>query len=106
MEIEMLCRAAMVYGSNMKNAEKAKEYADRVASINPGELVLESIYRLAGEMYDPTQYEDKFAPDYIISDEKEETLPEEKNSKEVTEYGVSIAPNPANPKTTIIYRLT
>ncbi len=48
MEVEMLTRAAMVYGRQMKNKDKVKEYADRVAIINPGEPILDSLYRLAG----------------------------------------------------------
>ncbi len=35
----------------------------------------------------------------------EKILPKEENPEEIAEYGVSIAPNPANPRTTISYSL-
>jgi len=105
MEVEMLSRAAMVYGGSMNNKEKAKEYADRVAIINPGEPILDSLYRLACIKYDPTQYKDKFSPEFVDSEQTEKNLPKEENTEEIAKYGVSVAPNPANPKTTIFYSI-
>ena len=105
MEVEMLSRAAMVYGISLKNIEKAKEYADRVASINPGEPMLDSIYRLTGMKYDPTLFEDKFSTEFEDSKHNEEKLLEEENIISNEEPIVSIAPNPANPRATIQYTL-
>lgn len=105
MEVEMLCMAATVYGRQLKNMEKLKEYADRVASINPGEPKLNSLYQMVDIKYDPNQYTDKFNPEIMELYQNKETQPEEEIVVEDKTPEVSIAPNPANPRTTIRYSL-
>ena len=40
-----------------------------------------------------------------IQNKANETLPEEENTEVISEYGISISPNPANPRTMIYYSL-
>jgi hypothetical protein len=100
-EVDMLARAAEVYGRQLGDKSKAREYADQAAAINPGQLSLYGAYRASGTDYDPSQYEDLFAG-------KENAFgnpPEPNEPVSDTKEYVSVAPNPANPITTISYSI-
>ena len=86
-EAGLLARVAVIYG-NSGDKSKAKEYADKAAAINPGQLTLYSAYKAAGINYDPgdvpTFVEDSTPVEYTLSQNY---------------------PNPFNPTTTINYSL-
>lgn len=102
MEVEMLSRIAVIYGDLLNLKDKAKEYADRAASINPGQYCIFSAYHSAGIEYDPSEYEDIFN-----QNNEEHTIKpimEDLNSSEIDKY-ITVNPNPANPMTTITYSI-
>lgn len=101
MEVDMLARVAEIYGDFLGDKVNAKEYADRAASVNPGQDNVRFAYAAAGLEYNPNQFENKFsATDFeLIS----QPLPDD-TAIEKNEY-VSVSPNPANPITTITYSI-
>ncbi|OPZ84259.1 MAG: hypothetical protein BWY76_01919 [bacterium ADurb.Bin429] len=100
MEVEMLTRVATLYGMQLKNKVKAREFADRASAINPGQDYLYIAYRAAGAEYLPWQYADKFKG----IEENFDTPPEQPKPTAEDEY-VAINPNPANPVATITYSI-
>ena len=50
-EVEMLSRIANIYGDYLDDPATAKRYADRAASLNPGQPILMSAYMSAGIWY-------------------------------------------------------
>ena len=102
-KVEMLAKIASIYGNRLNNLERAKEYADMAASINPGQDILSEAYRAAGIFYDPSEYSDVFqntgdntfdGSENVIKPAETRTIPE-----------ITLFPNPANPRTTILYTL-
>jgi hypothetical protein len=98
MEVEILARVASIYGDLLLDKAKAKEYADKAASINPGQPILLSAYASADISYDPWKYTDKFLNESALPQTPGET------DGDMTDY-VTIYPNPANPVTTIAYSI-
>jgi len=91
-----------IYGNYLKNKEKAKEYADKAASINPGQDTIRFAYAAADIEYNSALYEDKFknvTDGYEVLDEPiDNQIADEKNF-------VTIETNPFNPSTSIIYSI-
>jgi hypothetical protein len=100
MEGDMLARIATIYGSVLNDRAQAKEYADRAATINPGQESLFDAYFSAGIEYYPTQYADRFKDVAETFD----TPPDQPKPVSAIEY-VTVSPNPANPVTTITYSI-
>jgi len=100
MEVEMLTRIATLYGMQLKDKAKAREFADRAATINPGQDCLYIAYRAAGAEYLPWQYTDSFKG----IEENFDTPPEQPKPAADDEY-VMVSPNPANPVATITYSI-
>ncbi len=100
MEVEMLTRVAVLYGMNLKDKVKAKEIADKAATLNPGQECLYIAYRTAGMDYLPWQYTDRFKG----VTENFDRNPEQPKPAAESE-SVSVSPNPANPMTTITYSI-
>ena len=104
MEVEMLARAANIYGDMLNDTQTAKQYADRAAQINPGQEILVSAYRSARTDYNPRAHEDIYA----FNDLKKFSpppIPEPEATEEIID-SITISPNPFNPSTVIGYTLT
>ena len=103
MEVETFCRLATIYADYYYDREKAKEYANRAASLNPGQDILFSAYASVDIKYDPQLYNDKFKGITENFDTLPES-PEKPADNEVTEF-VTASPNPFNPAATIKYSI-
>jgi len=99
MEVEILSYIATLYGDHLHDKIKAKECADKAASINPGQACLFDAYASAGVEYSPGLYTDKFHNTFEDFGD-----PPEKPALGVGNY-VSVYPNPSNPRTTISYSI-
>ena len=101
MEVEMLCRMATIYGDHLNDRETARKYADRAASINPGQGCLMGAFFASGEAYYPEQYTD------IFKDSVNEFGNIGKDNDKLTQADntVVVETNPFNPITTIMYYL-
>ena len=97
MSLEILCKIANVYGDILGNKVKAKEYADRAASLDPSQNILMSAYCSAGMRYDPLKYAEKNQGN-LKYDESGPAQKEVSGNEYIVTY-----PNPANPVTTISY---
>ncbi len=98
MQVEMLARIATLYGDYLCDKVTAKYYADKAASINPGQPILLPAYLAAGVEYDPWNYED------IYQDSEFNNKPQ---SDMLLNGGseIIVQPNPFNPATTLSYTL-
>ncbi|MFA6471079.1 MAG: T9SS type A sorting domain-containing protein [Candidatus Latescibacterota bacterium] len=105
MEVEMLSRIASIYGEYLHDSLKAKEFADRAATINPGQPILLSAYSSAGIEYDPWKYADKYTVDSSNPEEGKQMPGDDSLTEEINDY-IKAYPNPANPTTTISYSLS
>jgi M6 family metalloprotease-like protein len=104
MELEMLVRAANMYGDYLDDKVKAKEYADRVAAIDPGYEMLEEAYSSAGIEYNPALYEKKTfdsSGDAINTNQNQQQPSIDTPQKEY----VTVSPNPSNAVITISYSI-
>ncbi|MHB9027559.1 MAG: T9SS type A sorting domain-containing protein [Candidatus Latescibacterota bacterium] len=97
MQVEMLSRAAVLYGDYLHNQSSAKTYADKAAFINPGQPILLSAYQAAGIEYDPWKYTDIYFGKEIGDQPSYGQLNEDS--------AITISPNPFNPSTTIAFSL-
>ena len=98
MEQEMFCKLATVYASQLNDKQSGKVYADRAASLNPGNPLLDIAYDSCGIAYNASDYTDT-SLGYQYA---------EKSIRKTTksyEHSISITPNPANPSTTITYSI-
>jgi M6 family metalloprotease-like protein len=104
MELEMLVRAANIYGDYLDDKVKAKEYADRVAAIDPGYEMLEDAYMSAGIEYNPALYEKKTfdsSGDAINTNQNQQQPSTDNTQKEY----VTVSPNPSNAVITISFSI-
>jgi hypothetical protein len=92
---------AQLYGNELSDTTRAKEYADRAASINPGQLCLHAAYAAADIEYNTREYDDVFDSGAAPKNPPE---PDEQETEADKDY-VLVSPNPANPTTTITYRI-
>ncbi len=100
MEVEMLARAAEIFGDYLDDTAKSLELANKASMINPGQKSLRTAYEAAGIEYIPSRYRDKY---YGVNESFEED--EAFGSVESSSLSVTISPNPANPATTLHYTL-
>ncbi len=98
MEVEMLCKIAVVYGDLLNDKDSAKFYADRAASIDPTYSSLSAAYHSAGIEYNPEDYSEPEVEEEPVSVE------EKQDSEEISEF-VTVSPNPLNPITIISYSI-
>jgi hypothetical protein len=102
-EVAMLSEMANIAGVKLGDTQSAKSYADRAASINPGQGSLRIAYAAAGMDYDPSRYENRFANASVTFGAEPKQGEEPIDSAAVPT--LAITPNPANPFTTIRYTL-
>jgi len=102
MEVEMLSQVARIYGMHLNDTARAREYAEKAANLNPGQLALRGAFAAAGQEYNPSLAGDRFLGTVENFDAPGEPINPEKAS--LAEY-VSVSPNPANPVTTISYSI-
>jgi hypothetical protein len=100
-EVQMLASAARIAGAYLNDKSAARTYAVRAAQVNPGADVLRFAYEAAGINYNPVEFENVFA-----EGAKKDTVKPEITVISPDEPYVTIAPNPANPETTIRFYLT
>jgi len=98
MEVEMLCKIAVMYGDLLNDKDSAKLYADKAASIDPTYSCLWDAYHSAGIEYNPEDYSEPEVEEEPVSVE------EIQDSEEISEF-VKVSPNPLNPITTISYSI-
>jgi hypothetical protein len=102
--IEMVTRIAVIYGDFLNDKEKAKEFADKAASLDPGDDLLEDAYASAGIEYNSSLYR-KAQDDPKIVDSGISTNQSTEYQENTTEEFIAVSPNPANPMTTITFNL-